>query len=143
MNEPERERLGLEIEPVEPEGWTKPRGYANGIRVRGAQELVFVAGQIAWDAQQRLVGAGDFAAQFRQALQNVAAVVHAAGCEPRNVTRLTIYVTDKRRYLAALRDVGAAYREVFGKHFPAMALVQVVDLLEDGALVEIEATAVR
>jgi enamine deaminase RidA (YjgF/YER057c/UK114 family) len=143
MNDPERDATGLEIDAIEPDGWLKPKGYANGIRVRGAQELVFVAGQIAWDAQQRLVGAGDFAAQFRQALLNVAAVVRAAGCEPRNVTRLTIYVTDKRRYLAALRDVGAAYREVFGKHFPAMALVQVADLLEDGALVEVEATAVR
>jgi len=143
MNEPKRDAAGLELHAVEPEGWTKPRGYSNGIRVRGAQELVFVAGQIAWDAQQRLVGVGDFAAQFRQALLNVAAVVRAAGCEPRSVTRLTIYVTDKRRYLAALREVGAAYREVFGKHFPAMSLVQVADLLEDGALVEVEATAVQ
>lgn len=143
MSDPERDASGVRIEPVQPEGWAKPRGYANGIRVTGAQELVFVAGQIAWDTQQRLVGSGDFAAQFRQALQNVAAVVRAAGAEPRNVTRLTIYITDKRRYVDALRDVGAAYREVFGKHFPAMALVQVADLLEDGALVEIEATAVR
>lgn len=143
MTAPERDARGFELEAVEPDGWKKPRGYTNAIRVRGAQEFVFVAGQIAWDAQQRLVGAGDFGAQFRQTLQNVAAVVRAAGCEPRNVTRLTIYVTDKRRYLDGLRDVGAAYREVFGKHFPAMALVQVADLLEDGALVEIEATAAR
>ncbi|MEZ6015107.1 MAG: RidA family protein [Planctomycetota bacterium] len=131
------------LEPVAPAGWATPRGYSNGMRVRGASELVFVAGQIAWDAQQRLVGAGDFGAQFRQALQNVADVVRAAGAEPRHVARLTIYVTDKQRYLASLRDVGAAYREVFGKHFPAMALVQVADLLEEGALVEIEATAAR
>jgi enamine deaminase RidA (YjgF/YER057c/UK114 family) len=142
MDEPERDELGLEIEAVEPDGWAKPRGYANGIRVRGATELVFVAGQIAWDAQQRLVH-GDFAEQFRQALANVASVVRAAGCEPANVTRLTIYVTDKRQYIDALRDVGAAYRDVFGRHFPAMSLVQVAALLEDGALVEIEATAVR
>jgi enamine deaminase RidA (YjgF/YER057c/UK114 family) len=143
MHESEPDVAGLRIDSVEPEGWAKPKGYSNGIRVRGAQELVFVAGQVAWDAEQRLVGLGDFAAQFRQALQNVAAVVRAASCEPRHVTRLTIYVTDKHSYLRALRDVGAAYREVFGKHFPAMALVQVADLLEDGALVEVEATAVR
>ncbi len=142
MQHTEDERSeGPRLEAVEPEGWAKPRGYANGIRVRDASELVFVAGQIAWDAEQRLVGRGDFAAQFRQALENVAAVVHAAGAEPRHVARLTIYVTDKRQYLGALREVGAAYRAVFGKHFPAMALVQVADLLEDGALVEIEATA--
>jgi enamine deaminase RidA (YjgF/YER057c/UK114 family) len=143
MQEPERETASLEIEAVQPEGWAQPRGYANGILVRGATELLFVAGQIAWDGEQRLVGAGDFAAQFRQALSNVAAVVRAAGCEPRNIARLTIYVTDKRSYLDALRDVGAAYREVFGKHFPAMSLVQVAALLEDGALVEVEATAAR
>jgi enamine deaminase RidA (YjgF/YER057c/UK114 family) len=142
MHEPERASTPLDIQAIEPAGWAKPRGYANGIRVRHAGELVFVAGQIAWDEAQRLVGAGDFAAQFRQALANVAAVVRAAACEPRHVVRLTIYVTDKRLYLDALREVGTAYREVFGKHFPAMSLVQVAGLLEDGALVEIEATAV-
>lgn len=134
---------GPHLEAVQPEGWAPPRGYSNGMRLRGATDLVFVAGQVAWDAEQRLVGRGDFGAQFRQALSNVAAVVRAAGCEPRHVARLTIYVTDKRRYLADLRTVGAAYREVFGKHFPAMALVQVADLLEEGAEVEIEATAAR
>lgn len=138
-----RDDEGVRLTTVEPDGWAKPKGYANGVLVRGAQELVFVAGQIAWDAQQRLVGAGDFAAQFRQALANVAAVVRAAGAEPRHLVRLTIYVTDKRLYAASLREVGAAYREVLGRHFPAMALVQVADLLEDGALVEIEATAAR
>lgn len=129
------------LSAVEPEGWAKPKGYANGIRVQGARDFVFVAGQIAWDADQRLVGRGDFVAQFRQALLNVAAVVRAAGAAPHHIVRLTIYVTDKRLYLAALRDIGTAYREVLGRHFPAMALVQVADLLEDGAMVEIEATA--
>lgn len=129
------------LELVEPAGWAKPRGYSNGVVVRGASGLLFVAGQIAFDAEQRLVGRGDFAAQFRRALENVAAVVEAAGAAPRHVARLTIYVTDKELYLAATREVGAAYREVFGKHFPAMSLVEVADLLEDGALVEIEATA--
>ncbi len=131
----------MRIENVEPEGWRAPRGYANGITVSGAGRWLFVAGQIAWDAEQRLVGAGDFVAQFRQALANVAAVVRTAGGAPEHVVRLTIYVTDRRPYLAQQREVGAAYREVFGRHFPAMALVEVQALLEPGALVEIEATA--
>jgi enamine deaminase RidA (YjgF/YER057c/UK114 family) len=131
----------MRIENVEPKGWWPPRGYANGILVSGAGRLLFVAGQIAWDAEQRLVGEGDFAAQFRQALENVAAVVRAAGGAPEHVVRLTIYVADRRSYQALQREVGAAYREVFGRHFPAMALVEIQALLEPGALVEIEATA--
>lgn len=126
---------------IRPPGWAAPRGYENGVLVEGAARLLFVAGQIAWDAEQRLVGAGDFAAQFRQALSNVVAVVRAAGGAPEHLTSLTLYVTDKRAYLAAREAVGAAYRELVGKHYPAMALVQVADLLEDGALVEIQAVA--
>ncbi|MEO0650462.1 MAG: RidA family protein [Planctomycetota bacterium] len=128
-------------EAIEPEGWAAPKGYANGVLARGVSDLLFVAGQIGWDAQQRLVEGG-FAAQFRQALENVRAVCEAGGARPEDVVRLTIYVTDKRLYLDAIKDVGAAYRDTLGKHFPAMALVQVADLLEAGALVEIEATAV-
>jgi enamine deaminase RidA (YjgF/YER057c/UK114 family) len=128
-------------ESIEPEGWKPPRGYSNGVLARGVSDLLFVAGQIGWDSQQRLVDGG-FAAQFLQALANVRAVVEAAGAEPVDIVRLTIYVTDKRLYLDQIAEVGAAYREVLGKHFPAMALVQVADLLEPGALVEIEATAV-
>ena len=131
----------MHSEPVEPRGWRAPKGYSNGVLVEGAGRLLFVAGQIAWDAEQRLVGRGDFVAQFRKALANVAEVVAAAGGKPEHVVRLTVYVTDKRAYLARLREVGEAYRAVLGKHFPAMALVQVADLLEDGALVEVEATA--
>ncbi|QDU66478.1 RidA family protein [Engelhardtia mirabilis] len=131
----------MELESIEPQGWAAPKGYSNGVRVRAASELLFVAGQIAWDAQQRLVGRGDFHAQFRQALENVCAVVRAAGGEPAHIARLTIYVTDKRAYLSDLKAIGAAYRETIGRHFPAMALVQVADLLEEGAMVEIEATA--
>lgn len=125
--------------PVEPEGWPRPRGYANGMRARG--EIVAVAGQIGWDAQQRLV-AGGFAAQFEQALANVVAVVRAGGGGPEHLVSLTIYVTDRSAYLDALADVGQAYRRVVGKHYPAMALVIVAGLLEPAALVEIQALAV-
>ncbi len=131
----------MKIDSIQPEGWDAPRGYSNGIRVEGAGRLVFVAGQIAWDAQQQLVGPNDFGAQFRQALENVLAVVVAAGGAAEHIARLTIYVTDKQRYLADLRAIGQTYRDVLGRHFPAMALVQVADLLEEGAMVEIEATA--
>lgn len=131
----------MRVEPIEPAGWKAPRGYSNAIRVEGAQRLLFVAGQIAWDAQQQLVGRGDFARQFDQALANVVALVRAAGAAPEHVARLTIYVTDKRQYLAQAKALGAIWRTHFGRHYPAMALVQVADLLEDGALVEIEATA--
>ncbi len=125
--------------PVQPEAWVAPRGYSNGYVVDG---VLFVAGQIAWDSQARLVGVGDLAAQFDQALSNVRAVLDAAGCPPERVGRVTVYVTDKRAYLASTRAIGASWRAHLGKHFPAMALVQVADLLEDGAMVEIEATAV-
>lgn len=131
----------MRIDKVHPEGWKPSRGYSNAVLVEGAGRLLFVAGQIAWDAEQRLVGRGDFVAQLRQALQNVAAVVAAAGGQPEHIVRLTLYVTDKRPYLERQKEVGAAYREVLGRHFPAMALVVVAGLLEDGALVEIEATA--
>jgi enamine deaminase RidA (YjgF/YER057c/UK114 family) len=104
--------------------------------------VLFVAGQIAWDAESRLLGIGDMGAQFDQALANVRAVLDAAGCPPQRVGRVTVYVTDKRAYLQATRAIGASWRAHFGRHYPAMALVQVADLLEDGAMVEIAATAV-
>lgn len=131
----------MEFEIVQPEGWAAPKGYSNGMLVRDPGRILYVAGQIAWDAEQRLVGGDDFAAQFAQALRNVVAVVEAAGGRPSHIARMTIYVTDKRRYLAQAKEVGAAWRETIGRHFPPMALVQVADLLEDGAQVEIEATA--
>ena len=131
----------MRIDPLHPDGWAPARGYSNGIRVRGGAGLIFVAGQIAWDADQKLVGKGDFALQFRTALENVRSVVEAGGGLSEHIVRLTIYVTDKQAYLGDLKAVGAAYRDVLGKHYPAMALVQVADLLEEGALVEIEATA--
>jgi enamine deaminase RidA (YjgF/YER057c/UK114 family) len=125
--------------PVQPPGWAAPRGYSNGYVVDG---VLFIAGQIAWDAECRLVGEGDMGAQFAQALANVRAVLDAAACPPERVGRVTVYVTDKRAYLAATGAIGAAWRTHIGRHYPAMALVQVADLLEEGALVEIEATAV-
>ncbi len=131
----------MKLDPVHPQGWKPARGYSNGVLVEGHARLLFVAGQVAWDAEQNLVGGDDFAAQFRQALANVVAVVQEAGGWPDHVVRLTIYVTDKRAYLAARKAIGEAYRDLMGKHYPAMALVQVADLLEEGALVEIEATA--
>jgi enamine deaminase RidA (YjgF/YER057c/UK114 family) len=125
---------------IEPEGWAKPRGYSNGMRARG--EILAIAGQIAWDAQARLVGDGDFVQQFEQALANVVAIVRAAGGTPADLVSLTIYVTDRAEYLARLADVGAAYRRVVGKHYPTMALLVVAGLLELGAKVEIQGLAV-
>lgn len=124
---------------LNPPDWLPPKGYSNGVLAEG--KLLFVAGQIGWDAEQRLVS-DDFAEQTRQALANIAAVLEHAGARPEHVARMTWYVTDKQRYLAAQRAIGQAYRAVFGDHYPAMTLVEVADLLEAGALVEIEATAV-
>ncbi len=129
-------------EVIHPAGWAKAKGYANGILVPAGGATLFVAGQIAWDADQQLVGRGDMGAQFAQALRNVVAVVEAAGGKPEDIARMTVYVTDKQAYLARTRDIGAAWKELLGRHFPAMALVQVADLLEEGAQVEIEATAI-
>ena len=124
---------------LQPPGWAQPRGYANGIVAEG--RVVFVAGQVGWNAAGEFE-TDDFAGQARQALWNVVAVLAEAGARPDHLTRLTWYVVDKREYLAARREVGRAYREVIGSHYPAMTLVQVAALLEDRARVEIEATAV-
>jgi enamine deaminase RidA (YjgF/YER057c/UK114 family) len=127
--------------PINPADLGAPRGYSNGVLAPAGGRLLFVAGQIAWDEEQRLIGAG-FTEQFYRALANVLAVVREAGGEPADVARLTVYVTDREEYLAARKEVGAAYRALMGKHFPAMALVEVAALLEPKAKVEIEATAV-
>jgi enamine deaminase RidA (YjgF/YER057c/UK114 family) len=124
---------------LQPEGWKPARGYSNGIEAEG--RLIFVAGQIGWNGQSEFE-TDDFAGQVRQALANIIAVLAEANAEPRHITRMTWYITDKREYLANLEGVGAAYREVIGPHYPAMTLVQVADLLEERAKVEIEATAV-
>lgn len=122
-----------------PDGWVKPRGYANGVAARGTQ--VFIAGQIGWDGQGRFQSS-DFGAQARQALANIVAVLAVAGGRPEHLVRLTWYVTDKREYVASLREVGSAFRELIGDYDIAMSAVQVAALIEDEAKVEIEATAV-
>ncbi|HYO14214.1 MAG TPA: RidA family protein [Thermoanaerobaculia bacterium] len=128
------------LEILQPEGWPRPSGYANGIAARG--RLVFVAGQIGWNPETLRFETDDFAEQTAQALRNVVAVLRKAGAEPRHVTRMTWYITNKAAYLAATREIGRAWREVMGRHYPAMSVVVVAGLLEDRAKVEIEATAV-
>jgi enamine deaminase RidA (YjgF/YER057c/UK114 family) len=124
---------------LHPQHWKRPRGYANG--VAGAGRLVFVAGQVGWNAEQRFESQ-DFVAQVRQALENVVAVVREAGGTPAHIARLTWFITDKREYLSRLPEIGEAYRSVMDKHFPAMTMVEVSALMEDEAKVEIEASAV-
>ena len=123
---------------LQPLDWATPKGYANGIAARGT--TVFVGGQIGWNGQQQFES-DDFVTQARQALRNVVAILAEAGAGPEHITRMTWYVTDKREYVASYRALGAAYREVIGRHFPAMTAVQVMALIEDRAKVEIEATA--
>lgn len=123
---------------IHPQGWKPAKGYANGVLTRGG--TLYVGGQIGWTADQ-VFEAHDFIGQMRQALQNIRAVVEAAGGTPADITRLTWYVTDKKEYLAHQAEVGTAYRDVLGRHFPAMTMVVVSELVEDAARVEIEATA--
>ena len=125
---------------LQPPGWAKPKGYANGIAVKGGT-LVFVAGQIAFD-EQGVIHENSFGGQFRRTLQNTLAVLAEAGAGPQHIVRMTWYITSKQEYLASLKEVGAAWRELIGKHYPAMAVVEVTALMEDAAKVEIETTAV-
>jgi enamine deaminase RidA (YjgF/YER057c/UK114 family) len=126
-------------EALLPEGWPRPKGYANGVAAHGKQ--IFVAGMIGWDAQN-VFHSDDFAAQSRQTLANIVAVLEAGGAKPQHITRMTWYVTSKREYLAALPQIGAAFRELIGHYDIAMTAVQVAALIEDRAKVEIEVTAV-
>ena len=126
---------------INPEALGAPSGYSHGVLVEGGGKLLFIAGQIAWDQNQKIVS-DDFVEQFDKALANVVAVVKAAGGESNNVVRVVVYVTNKHEYLAQTKAVGERYRKHMGKHFPAMVLVQVASLIEDGAKVEIEAMAV-
>jgi enamine deaminase RidA (YjgF/YER057c/UK114 family) len=127
---------GLEI--LQPRAWPRPRGYSNGMVAQGRQ--VFVAGQVGWDAEGRF--ASGLAAQVKQALLNIMAVLAEAEGKPEHIVRLTWYVTSRDEYHAQLPEIGAGYRAVLGKHFPVMSVVQVVALMEAEAKVEIEATAV-
>jgi enamine deaminase RidA (YjgF/YER057c/UK114 family) len=128
------------IRILQPPGWARPKGYSNGIAARGGT-TVYIAGQVAFNAQG-VLEERTFAGQFRQTLSNTLAVLAEAGGRPEHIVRMTWYVTDKKEYFGAINQVGAAYRELVGKHYPAMAVVQVAGLIEDGAKLEIETTAV-
>lgn len=126
-------------EVLHPENWKTPSGYANGIAASG--RTIFVGGQIGWNADQ-VFESDDFVDQFEMVLRNILAILNEADAGPEHLVRLTWYITDKQEYLSRLREVGAAYRDVFGRNYPAMAVVQVTGLMEDRAKIEIEATAV-
>ena len=124
---------------LQPEGWAKPIGYANGIAATGRQ--IFVGGQIGWNAQCQFE-TDDFVEQVRQTLQNVVDVLAVAGAKPEHITSMTWYFTDREEYLSNLKGIGHVYRDIIGRHFPAMAAVQVIALVEERAKIEIQATAV-
>ncbi len=129
----------MTLQKIQPPDWAEPKGYANGILAQG--RLLFVGGQIGWNARQEFES-DDFVAQTRQTLLNIRAVLEAAGGGPEHMARMTWYVVDREEYIASLKALGGAYREVMGKHFPAMTCVQVAGLVEARARVEIEVTAV-
>ena len=124
---------------LQPEGWVKPVGYSNGVAAKG--RLVFVAGQIGWNARGEFE-TDDFVGQFRQCLKNIVAVLAEAGAEPAHISSMTWYFIDKQDYLTNLKAIGAAYREVIGRHYPTMTAIQVAALIEDRAKIEIQAMAV-
>ena len=124
---------------IQPPGWPRPKGYSHGMVAEG--RLLVTGGLIGWDEQERFTS-DDFIDQLRQTLKNTVQVLESGGAEPGHIVRMTWYVTDKREYLERVREIGAVYRETIGRHFPAMAVVEVAALLEDRAKVEIETTAV-
>ncbi len=127
------------MEILQPKGWPRPKGYSNGILAEG--RVIFIAGQVGWN-EDEIVVSDNFTEQAEQALKNIVAILAEAGAGPQNVTRLTWFVTDKQHYLDQARAVGEAYRRVMGRHFPVMSLIEIKGLIEEGAKVEIEATAV-
>jgi enamine deaminase RidA (YjgF/YER057c/UK114 family) len=131
--------MARRLQVLQPPDWVAPKGYSNGVAASG--RLVFVGGQIGWDAQQRF-HAVDLVAQSRQALVNVLTVLAEAGGEPRHIARMTWYVVDRKAYLSSLPALGVVYRELMGRHYPAMTAIEVSALIEDAAVVEIEVTAV-
>lgn len=124
---------------IQPPGWTKPKGYSNGIVAKG--RLVFVAGQVGWNAQEKFE-TSDLAGQARQALKNIVAILAEAGAGPEHICRMDWFLADVKEYNASLKELGAAYRDVIGKHYPVMTAVQVGGFVETGAKLEIEVTAV-
>lgn len=124
---------------IQPPGWPKPKGYSNGIVAKG--QLVFVAGQVGWNAQEKFE-TSDIAGQARQALKNIVAILAEAGAGPEHICRMDWFLADVKEYNASLMELGAAYREVIGKHYPVMTAVQVGGFVETGAKLEIEVTAV-
>lgn len=127
------------MQVLQPPGWPRPKGYSNGIAAEG--RLIFVAGQVGWDDTETF-RSDEFAGQAEQALRNIRAILAEAGARPEHLVRLTWFVTDKAEYLASLNETGAAYRRVIGAHYPAMSLIEIRGLYEEGAKLEIEATAV-
>ena len=127
------------MEFLQPANWPRPKGYSNGIIAEG--RMLFLGGQVGWDETETFQ-TDDFAGQVRQALLNIVTLLNEAQAGPENIVRMTWYITDKREYLGSLKEVGQAYREIIGKHYPVMAMVQVSALMEDKAKVEIEVTAV-
>ena len=124
-----------------PEGWPRPKGYANGVRAKGSH-YIFCGGQIGWNSDE-IFESEEFVGQLRQALLNVKAILASAEAGPEHMVRMTWYITDKKAYLDNLREIGAVYRDIMGKNFPAMSVVEVSALIEDKALVEVEVTAIR
>jgi enamine deaminase RidA (YjgF/YER057c/UK114 family) len=124
---------------LQPADWVRPKGYSNGVAASG--RFVFVSGMIGWDAQEKFV-AKDFAGQVRQALQNAVLVLAEAGARPEHIVRMNWFIVDKNEYISAYEQVGVVYREIIGRHYPAMTAVQVTGLIEDEARVEIDVTAV-
>ena len=124
---------------LQPPSWARPRGFSNGVAAKG--QMIFVSGMVGWDADGKFVS-NEFVGQARQALKNIVEVLAEAKAKPEHITRMTWYVTDKKEYLAASKELGAAYREIIGGYYPAMTAVEVAGLIEDQAKVEIEVTAV-
>ena len=127
------------METLQPPGWPRPKGYANGIMAEG--QMIFVAGQIGWDKTGKLVS-DDLVGQFRKTLENTLAVLAEGGAGPEHIVRMTWYITSREDYLGKLKEIGDAYRALMGAHYPVMAMVEVSALMEEGALVEVETTAV-
>ncbi len=124
---------------LQPPGWPRAKGYSNGVAASG--RTVYVGGMVGWNEKEQFE-TDDFAGQFRQVLLNIVAVLNEADAEPKHIVRMTWYIGDKREYLSALKGIGEAYREIIGRHYPAMAAIEVSGFIEDGAKLEIEATAV-